>query len=338
MDNKKDKALIIAEIGQAHDGSLGIAHSYIDAVSKVNVDAVKFQTHIAHAETTIHEPWRVKFSKQDKTRYDYWKRMEISKEGWKDLKKHAHDVGLKFLSSPFSLEAVELLKEVGVDAWKIASGEVNNDEILDSIAETKLEIYLSTGMSSVKEIDSSVKKIKDKDIDFTLMQCTSMYPTPSSKVGLNIIDFFKDRYKCSVGLSDHSGQIYPGLAATTMGIDVLEVHATFSKEIFGPDTSSSLSIEDLKRLVEGVRFIEDIKRNYIDKDVIALEFENMRRIFRKSIVYKTDLKKGAIITINNILYKKPGTGIDPKYIKDIIGKKLKKDVKEDELIVMDNLQ
>jgi len=337
MDNKENKTLIVAEIAQAHDGSLGIAHSYIDAVSKAKVDAVKFQTHIAPAETTIHEPWRVKFSKQDKTRYDYWKRMEISKEGWKGLKKHAKEVGLKFLSSPFSLEAVELLKEVGVDAWKIASGEVNNDKLLDSIAETNQEIYLSTGMSTMKEIDSSVQKIKNKGLEFTLMQCTSMYPTPSSKVGLNMIDFFKNRYKCDVGLSDHSGKIFPGLAAVTMGINVLEVHATFSKEIFGPDTSSSLAIDELKQLVEGVRFIEDMNRNYIDKDVIAIEFENMRRIFRKSIVFKINLKKGTIITNKNILFKKPGTGIDPKDVKNIIGKKLKRDVNEDELILMDDL-
>ena len=114
MDDKNNKTLIVAEIGQAHDGSLGLAHSYIDAVAKTKADAIKFQTHIAHAETTIHEPWRVNFSRQDKTRYEYWKRMEISKEQWQDLKKHADGEGLKFLSSPFSLEAVEdILRALG---------------------------------------------------------------------------------------------------------------------------------------------------------------------------------------------------------------------------------
>ena len=150
------RCLSVAEVAQAHDGSLGMAHAFIDAVSNVGVDVIKFQTHIAHAETTPHEPWRIRFSTQDKTRYDYWKRMEFSEDQWLDLKSHADEVGVKFISSPFSLEAVELLKKVGVYAWKIASGEVNNDEILDSIAETGLDIYLSTGMSTIEEVDRAV--------------------------------------------------------------------------------------------------------------------------------------------------------------------------------------
>jgi len=337
LDKINNKTLIVAEIGQAHDGSLGIAHSYIDAVAKTKADAIKFQTHIAHAETTIHEPWRVKFSKQDKTRYKYWERMEFSKQQWRDLKMHADDVGLKFMSSPFSLEAVELLKEVGVYAWKIASGEVNNNEMLDSIAETGLDIYLSTGMSTLEEIDRAVESINKKGIPVTVLQCTSMYPTPPEKIGLNLLNIFRERYRCGVGLSDHSGKIYPGLAAISIGINVLEVHATFSKKMFGPDVSSSLSIDELKELVNGVRFIENILRNDVDKNFLAEELQPMRKIFRKSIVFIKDLKIGSIINRSDIGFKKPGSGVDPDHIGNVLGKTLKKAVKADDLLSMDDL-
>jgi len=337
MDDENNKTLIVAEIGQAHDGSLGLAHSYIDAVAKTKADAIKFQTHIAHAETTIHEPWRVNFSRQDKTRYEYWKRMEISKEQWQDLKKHADGEGLKFLSSPFSLEAVEILKEVGVHAWKIASGEVNNDEILDSIAETGLEIFLSTGMSRIDEIDKAVERIQNKGLKVTVLQCTSMYPTPKEKIGLNLLGFFRERYKCDVGLSDHSGTIYPGFAATTLGASVLEVHTTFSRDMFGPDVSSSITINELNQLVNGVRFIEKMMKHYVDKDLIADELKDMRQTFMKSIVYSVNMKRGTLIDRRNVSFKKPGTGIDPLNIEKVLGKKLKRNVKTDELLSMDDL-
>ena len=337
MKRKTNRCLIIAEVGQAHDGSLGIAHSFIDAVSKSGADVIKFQTHIAEAETTQHEPWRIKFSTQDGSRYDYWKRMEFSETQWVELKKHSNDVGLKFISSPFSLEAVELLKKVGVHAWKIASGEVNNQEMLDSIAETKQDVYLSTGMSTIEEIDRSVERIKKKGLPLTILQCTSMYPTPPEKVGLNMLVFFRERYGCGVGLSDHSGKIFTGLAAATIGIDVLEVHVTFSKEMFGPDVSSSLTIDELKKLVEGTRYIEAVVENSVDKNSIAEELKPVRNIFTKSIVYRRDLEKGTIIKRDDISFKKPGTGVDPTHLEKVIGKQLKRSVKGDDQLSMSDL-
>jgi N,N'-diacetyllegionaminate synthase len=326
------KINIIAEIGQAHDGSLGIAHSYIDAVKKAGVNTVKFQTHIAKAETTIHEPWRVKFSYEDSTRFDYWKRMEFSEDQWKGIKDHCDNIGINFMSSPFSIEAVELLKRIGVNSWKIASGEINNDEMFDAIAETKKHIYLSTGMSTIKDIDRSVKKIKSKDLPFTILQCTSIYPTPLEKVGLNMIEYFKERYNSNVGLSDHSGIIQPGLAASSIGIKALEIHATFSKKIFGPDTSSSLDIEQITELVEGIRIIEKLFNHSVDKNEIAKELEPMRKIFNKSVVYKKDLSSGSTLIKSDLSVKKPGIGIPSNEIKNIIGKKLLKSVKEDDIV------
>jgi len=338
FSDSSNRCFIVAEVGQAHDGSLGIAHSYIDALSKTGVDAVKFQTHIVHAETTPHEPWRVRFSTQDKTRYDYWKRMEFSENQWFELKKHADDRSLKFLSSPFSLEAVELLKKVGIHAWKIASGEMNNQEMLDSIAETKQDVYLSTGMSTIDEIDKSVQKLKSKGLPVTVLQCTSSYPTPAEKIGLNMISFFRERYACNVGLSDHSGKLFTGLAAATLGIDVLEIHVTFSKDIFGPDVSSSITVDELSQLVEGVRFIENILIHDVDKDAIANELQPMRDLFTKSIVYQKDLEKDTMLKRQDICFKKPGTGVNPSRLPEILGKKLKHSVKADDLLSFEDLK
>ena len=212
--------LIIAEIAQAHDGSLGMAHAYIDAVAKTGADAIKFQTHIAAAESTPAEPWRVKFSQQDERRFDYWRRMEFTTEQWRGLKQHADEAGLIFLSSPFSIEAVELLDSLGMAAWKIASGEVTNWPMLERMAETKRQFLLSSGMSDLAEIDGLVNWLREQELPFALLQCTSAYPCPPEKVGLNALSLFQERYQCPVGLSDHSSTIFPSLAAATLGATV----------------------------------------------------------------------------------------------------------------------
>ncbi|RZL16570.1 MAG: N-acetylneuraminate synthase, partial [Pedobacter sp.] len=152
----KTDVFIIAEIAQAHDGSLGIAHSYIDALADAGVDAVKFQTHIAEAESSIFEPFRVKFSYEDDTRFDYWKRMEFTEQQWAGLKEHCEARGVEFMSSPFSGAAVELLNRLGVKRFKVGSGEVNNLLLLHQIAQTGKEIILSSGMSNFSELDKTI--------------------------------------------------------------------------------------------------------------------------------------------------------------------------------------
>jgi len=236
---EKKPCFIVAEVAQAHDGSLGMAHAYIDAIADAGADAVKFQTHIAAAESTPQEPWRIKFSLQDATRYDYWKRMEFIEAQWLSLKNHADERGLIFLSSPFSFEAVDLLSRVGVAAWKVPSGETANMPMLDQMIATGLPVILSTGMSNFDEIDCAVDRIKNGGVPLVVLQCTTAYPCPPEKIGINLISFFRERYGCSVGLSDHSGTIYPGLASVALGSQMLEVHVTFSREMFGPDVPAS---------------------------------------------------------------------------------------------------
>ncbi len=317
------KTFIIAEIAQAHDGSLGILHSYIDALSKTGVDAIKFQTHIAKAESSKEEPFRVNFSYVDNTRYDYWKRMEFTKEQWQDIKTHCDDVGLEFMSTPFSLEAVNLLEDIGIKRYKISSGDVENFLLLEKVAKTKKEILLSSGMSSFKELDEAVKFLEGFGVDISLFQCTSMYPTPAKKVGLNVIGQMQKRYKKQIGLSDHTGSIYAPLSAVALGATLIEFHAIFDKRMFGPDSTSSLEINEIKQLVEGIRFIDEANLNPIDKQN-SLEFTKMNKIFGKSLAVNKDLKDGDIISFEDLESKKPaGCGISTKEYKNIIGKKLK---------------
>jgi N,N'-diacetyllegionaminate synthase len=317
-----NRCVVIAEVAQAHDGSLGLAHAYIDVAARCGVDAIKFQTHIADSESTPAEPWRVEFSPQDSTRYDYWRRMEFSEAQWKGLKQHADERGLLFLSSPFSPEAVDLLSRVGVVAWKVASGEVTSPDLLARIAATRLPVWISTGMSTFAEIDQAVELVRASGLEFALFQCTSEYPTPPEKLGLNVIGELRERYRCPVGLSDHSGKIYAGLAAATIGVDLLEVHMTLSPDMFGPDTSVSLTPDRLSQLVEGVRFIESARANSVDKDAIAEELSAMRSLFRKSLVTARDLRAGELITRSDVRMKKPGSGIPATEIENVIGRRL----------------
>ena len=264
--------------------------------------------------------------------YEYWKRMEFTEEQWDGLKKHALERGLKFLSSPFSVEAAELLQRIGVDAWKIASGEVSNAALFTTIAGSRLPVFLSSGMSSLEEIDAAVLQIKSAQLPLTVMQCTLMYPTPAEKVGLNLIPFFRQRYQSDVGLSDHSGTIIPALAATTIGIEVLEVHVTLSREMFGPDVPASITTAELRSIVNGIRYIEAMKANPVDKDAVAETLAPMRNLFTKSVVACRDLPAGTVLLESHLTFKKPGTGLPPSSLKSLIGQTLKRPVKADQML------
>jgi len=330
--------LIIGEVAQAHDGSLGMAHAFIDAIADAGADAVKFQTHIASAESTPGEPWRVKFSPQDETRFDYWKRMEFSEAQWLGLKNHADDRGLLFLSTPFSFQAVDMLTRVGVAAWKIASGEVGTVPMFDRIATSGLPVLISTGMSRLDEIDAAVQRVRSLDLPLAVLQCTSAYPSPPEKVGLNLIPLFRDRYACPVGLSDHSGTVYPGLAAATMGIEVLEVHVALSREMFGPDVCASVTTAELRQMVQGIRFIERMLANPVDKDALAEEMAPLRSLFTKSVVAQTDLPAGTVLRPEHLAIKKPGTGIPAARFGELIGARLTRSLKADEFLSEEDLE
>ncbi|TDQ19626.1 N-acetylneuraminate synthase [Algoriphagus boseongensis] len=330
--------MIIAELAQAHDGSLGTAHAYIDALAETGVDAVKFQTHIALAESSVYEPFRVKFSKQDATRFDYWKRMEFSLYQWKELKAHCDEKGLEFISSPFSNLAVDWLEEIDVKRYKIGSGEVSNWLMLEKIAKTGKPIILSSGMSSWEEIDSTVNFIKGYGNELSILQCTTAYPTRPEQWGLNVIVELKNRYQIPVGFSDHSGDIFACLAAATLGAELFEFHVVFDKRQFGPDTPASITIDQTREMVKGIRQIQTSLTHPIYKDRIE-SFQELKKIFEKSLAINRPLKKGEILTSACLEAKKPkGYGIPAKDFELVLGKKLSRDLNQWDFLNWDDLE
>ena len=317
---------IIAEIAQAHDGSLGTAHAMIDAAAEAGVDAVKFQTHIARAESSADEPWRTPFSPQDDTRFSYWKRMEFTQEQWMGLKTHAEEKGLLFMSSPFSDEAVELLQKVGVAAWKVASGEVNNQMMIGRMCEGGEPVILSSGMSDLDEIADSVEFVKSKNVPVCVLQCTTSYPTKADQVGINLLDVYAERFGVATGLSDHSATIFPGLIAAWQGAKVLEVHLTLTRRAFGPDVAASLTVEEMSELVRGVRYVETMRATPLSKDEVSANVADMRSIFMKSLVLNRDMKRGEVIEIADLGARKPGNGISVSRYEEIAGRRLAHDV------------
>lgn len=326
FEEKPSSCPIIAEVAQSHDGSLGAAYAYIDAIARTGAAAVKFQTHIAAAESSPDEPWRVRFSPQDKTRFDYWRRIEFTAEQWAGLASYAREKGLIFLSSAFSPEAVHLLDGIGVPAWKVGAGEIMNLPLIEQMARTGKPVMLSSGMSRWKDLDAAIACVRNAGALVTVMQCTTAYPCPADKLGLNVLNELRSRYCCPVGLSDHSGTIYAGLAAAALGADMLEVHVTFSRECFGPDVPASVTMGELQQLVDGVSFIRRALANPVDKEDMAVELSEMRRIFGKSLVAARELTVGVQLTESDFAAKKPGTGIPVSRLKEFVNRRLKRAV------------
>ena len=329
---KKNSSYIIAEISQNHDGSLGQAHAYIDAVADAGVDAVKFQTHIAEEESTIYEPFRVKFSYADKTRYDYWKRMEFTFEQWKGLYRHAMERKIDFLSSPFSLKALSMLDEIGVPAWKFGSGEVFNRQLLEAAIQTGKPILLSTGLSTYEEINCQIEAIHAGGNELILFYCVTAYPSEAHMIDINKIKEFSQRYKCTVGISDHSATIYPSLAAVALGAKVVEIHVTMSPYMFGPDVKASVTVDDLKTIVEGAHYIDRMKEVQSDLNERDHNREKLKEMFSKSFYYNKILNKNQTVGLSDITLKKPGIGISEAHINEILGKRLNRNVDVDEIV------
>jgi N-acetylneuraminate synthase len=331
------KTFIIAEIAQAHDGNIDVAHTYIEALAITGIDAIKFQTHIADAESSIYEPFRVKMTSNDKTRFDYWKRMEFTKKQWKELKQHCDEVGLEFMSSPFSNAAVDLLEDIGVKRYKVGSGEVSNFVLLEKLAQTNKPIIISSGMSSYTELDYSVNFLKARNVDFSILQCTTSYPTLPEQWGLNVIPALKHKYNVPIGFSDHSSSIEACIAAVALGAEVIEFHAVFDKNSIGPDATSSLTIDEIIQLVKAIRAIDIAVNNPIDKNDIA-PFSNLKQIFEKSLAVNKNLKAGHVLTFSDLETKKPkGYGIDAIKFEEVLGKKLHNDLNQWDFLNKDNL-
>ncbi len=314
---------LIAEIAQAHDGSLGILHSYIDALAAAGVDAVKFQTHIAAAESSRHEPFRVNFSYEDATRYDYWERMGFTPEQWRGIKAHCEKAGVEFMSSCFSQAAVDWMEEIGMARYKVGSGEVTNFLLLEKIARTGKPILLSSGMSSLEELDAAVAFLEGFGNELSILQCTTAYPTPPERVGLNVMDELRRRYPGrAVGLSEHTAKVATGIAAVARGAELLEFHAVFDRRMFGPDAESSLTIDEVAELVSAVRHVETMLAHPVDKSSNA-EYRDLKSIFEKSLAVSRDLPAGHRLTFEDLEAKKPaGHGLAARDFRTVLGRSL----------------
>ena len=331
----ENNTLIIAEIGQAHDGSLGVAHSYIDAVAETGADAVKFQLHIAKEESTSSEQFRANFSFQDKSRYEYWERMEFSFDQWLELRNHAKERDLLFIVSPFSEKAVDIIEEIDVDYIKIGSGEVFSPSLIKRAMKTNIPIIASTGMSSFTEINELENTLaKGGKENYSLLHCTSEYPVQPDNIGFNVLLQMKKQFECPIGFSDHSGNIASSIAAMVLGAEIIEVHVTFSKDIFGPDVSSSLTLSELNTLVQSKKFLEKSLNSQIDKSVLASSLKDMRYIFQKKVITKRNLFQGDILNEEDLVFLKAKGGIPETDLDIILGRELKTDLKKGTILEM----
>ncbi|MBE2268023.1 MAG: N-acetylneuraminate synthase family protein [Anaerolinea sp.] len=322
--------LIIAEIGSVHDGSFGNAKRLIDAIAATGADVAKFQTHISEAETLRNAPMPSYF--KGEPRFEYFKRTGYTRDQWAELKAHCEAQGVEFMSSPFSIQAVELLDSIGMKRWKIPSGEITNLPMLDVLAQTGKPVILSSGMSSWAEIDRAVETIRKHHDLLTVLQCTSEYPCPYDEVGLNVMLEMRERYNVPVGFSDHTLTIFAPIVAVTLGASVVEKHFTFSRLMYGSDARHSLEPGEFKQMVEGIRAAEIMTSARVDKDALVAKMREMKDIFEKSVVSVVDIPPDTVITGEMVAVKKPGTGIPARRLSEVIGSRSAKAIPKDTVL------
>ena len=314
-----------------HDGNLANAVRLAEVAAESGADAVKFQLHDARSETTREAPPPPYF--QQESRFEYFERTAFTDDEWGRLKQACDDVGIEFVCSAFSLDALERLERVGVTRHKIPSGEVTNLELVRAAAATEKPVLLSSGMSSWTELDEAVAAAGER---VTVLQCTSAYPTPPQRVGLNVLAELRERYRRPVGFSDHTLGPHAALAAVALGASVVEKHFTFSRDVYGPDAALAAEPEELAALVVGIREIDSMLANPVDKDDVA-PFEEMKHVFEKSVVSTREIPAGAEISREMVAAKKPGTGIPARFLSDVVGRRARTTIPPDTVVTEDLL-
>ena len=327
---------IIAELGNTHEGSVGLAKCMIKAAADCGADIVKLQTHIFEAESLSDAPNPPYFSGE--SRKEYFERTSFNREQYIHLINYSKELGVELISSPFSVEAFEFLYDLGMGIIKIPSGEVSNVLLLNAIAEKKLDVILSSGMSSFDEIDHAVHILQSGKIrSLTVLQCTSEYPCAPENVGLENIEIFKSRYKCNVGFSDHTlSESIPALAVYA-GATIVEKHFTLSKLAYGSDAKNSLEPNEFSRMVRYIREAEAVLNSKSNKQVDSDYIANMKTVFEKSLVYSTNLTAGHILTYDDFSAKKPGDGLPTRSYTKLLGRKLRCNVSYDQRVSMDDV-
>lgn len=328
------RVFVIAEAGVNHNGDIEIAKQLIDAASEAGADAVKFQTFQADSlvcRTAKKAEYQLETTDRTETQYDMLKKLELTPQMHRELIEHCLKKNIMFLSTPFDLESIKLLSELGMQIYKIPSGEITNLPYLREIAKQQKKIILSTGMSSMDEVKAAVNVLKNNGTEeLTLLHCNTQYPTPISDVNLLAMVKMREETGLPVGYSDHTQGIEVPIAAAALGAEVIEKHFTLDRKMEGPDHKASLEPQELMQMVVGIRKIESALGSKI-KQVSESEMTNVA-IVRKSIVAAANIKRGEKYTEKNITTKRPATGISPMLWDEIIGKTADRDYKVDEII------
>lgn len=317
---------MVAEAGMNHDGSLSTAVRMAEVAADCGADAVKFQLHDASAETTRDAPSPPYF--QDESRFEYFERTAFTDDEWRTLEQACGKAKIEFLCSAFSLAALDRLEQLGVERHKIPSGEVTNLELVRAAAATGKPVLLSSGMSSWAELDEAVAAAGER---VTILQCTSTYPTPPERVGLNVLAELRERYGKPVGFSDHTLGPTAALAAVALGATVVEKHFTLSKDVYSPDVGISAEPHELAALVEEIRRLEAMLASPVDKDDLG-PIGEMKQVFEKSVVSIQEIPAGAEISREMVAAKKPGTGIPARRLPEIIGRRARTTIPADTVV------
>lgn len=325
---------IIAEAGVNHNGDISLAKKLIDGAKQSGADYVKFQTFIPKSVVSKYAP-KAEYQKNNTgtsdTQLDMIKKLALPFESFIELKRYCDLLEIGFISTPFDFESIEFLDSLGLDFWKIPSGEITNLPYLEKIAKTQKKVIMSTGMCNLAEIGKAIEILESNGTrDISLLHCNTQYPTPYCDVNLKSIITLKNTFRKEVGYSDHSLGIEIPIAAVAMGATIIEKHFTLSKEMDGPDHKASLDLTELNQMVCCIRHIEEALGDG-NKVASNSEFSNIS-IVRKSIVAKKAIKKGEIFSEDNITVKRPGNGISPMKWHEVIGVSAKRDFSEDELI------
>ncbi len=327
---------IIAEAGVNHNGSIETAKKMVDVAADAGADYVKFQSFKAEKLVSVYAE-KADYQKQttdkQESQLEMIKKLELDADAHKELMDYCKTKGIKFISTPFDLDSIELLYDLGVDLYKIGSGEITNYPYLKRIAEKRLPVILSTGMSDLCDVEKALEVLINNGLKkekITLLHANTEYPTPFEDVNLQAMITLKNAFKVDVGYSDHTPGIEVLIAAVALGAKVIEKHFTLDKNMQGPDHKASLEPDELKEMVKAIRNIEKALGDGIKRP--SKSEKKNRVIARKSIVAVGDIKEGETLTEENITTKRPGNGISPMRWNEVLGKKAIKDFKPDDLI------
>ena len=330
------KTLIIAEAGVNHNGDITQAKRLVDIAAECGADLVKFQMFDANNLATKNAPkadYQIHATNSSESQQSMLRKLALTEDMFKELFAYAKGKNIGIFATGFDILSVKTLIKLGQDRFKIPSGEITNLPLLRFVGQQNEQVFLSTGMCELAEVEFAIKilinsgTLKEK---ITVLHCTSAYPAPMIDINLNAMQTMQKAFSVSVGYSDHSQGIEVALAAVTLGASVIEKHFTIDKNLPGPDHKASLEPAELRSMITGIRNIEEARGNGI-KRVMPSEISN-QLIARKSIVTKVNIKKGEIFSYENLTTKRPGTGVSPLKIDEIIGTKSDRDYLADELI------